>query len=399
MSRFADIQAYPFAPADRLSVDPRLREIGARTPVLRVRLAYGGDAWLVTRHADVKTVLADPRFSRAATVGKDVPRTTAVGPAATSILSLDPPEHSRLRRLVAKAFTVRRVELLRPAAQRIVDGLLDTMMDAGAPADLSEALCWPLPITIICELLGVPLGDREQFQSWTDRLMVVSGDPSDAVAARDELSAYIAWLIARRRAEPTDDLLGALVEARDNEDRLSEDELVSIGITLLFAGHETTANQAGNFVYTLLANRDYWQELVADPDLVPAAVEELSRIVPLGASAGFTRIVTEDLTLGGQQLRAGDAVVVETASANRDTAVFGEPDEIDFHRGDNPHVAFGHGAHHCLGAQLARMELQIVLATLVRRLPGLRLAVAPEDVAWRTDRLVRGVTALPVTWA
>lgn len=393
-----EVPAYPFTAADQLRVDPRLAEVRAHHPVLRVRLAYGGDAWLVTRYADVKTVLADVRFSRAATVGKDVARTTAIGPAPTSIISLDPPEHSRLRRLVAKAFTGRRIELLRPSAQQIVDELLTTMIDAGPPADIAEALCWPLPITIICELLGVPFEDRGQFQTWTDRLLVLSGDPSESNTARDELGAYIAALIARRRAHPSDDLLGALVDARDNEDRLSEEELVSIGITILFAGHETTANQAGNFIYTLLANRAYWNELVADPNLVPAAIEELSRITPLAASAGFTRLVTEDLELGGQHLRAADAVVVEATAANRDAAVFTDPDDIDFHRADNPHIAFGHGAHHCLGAQLARMELQTVIATLVRRLPTLRLATAPDAVHWRADRLVRGVTELPVSW-
>ncbi|HJP79324.1 MAG TPA: cytochrome P450 [Pseudonocardiaceae bacterium] len=395
---YDEVPAYPFTAADQLQVDPRLAEVRAQRPVLRVRLAYGGDAWLVTRYADVKTVLADPRFSRAATVGKDVARTTAMGPAPTSILSLDPPEHSRLRRLVAKAFTGRRIELLRPSAQRIVDDLLTTMIDTGPPADIAEALCWPLPITIICELLGVPVDDRGQFQTWTDRLLVLSGDPGESSTAREELGAYIAALIARRRTDPSDDLLGALVDARDNEDRLSEEELVSIGITILFAGHETTANQAGNFIYTLLANRAYWNELVADPNLVPAAIEELSRITPLAASAGFTRLVTEDLELSGQHLRAGDAVVVEATAANRDAAVFADPEDIDFHRADNPHIAFGHGAHHCLGAQLARMELQTVIATLVRRLPTLRLATAPDAVHWRADHLVRGVTALPVAW-
>jgi cytochrome P450 len=393
-----DVQEFPFAPADRLNVDPRFTKLRAERPVLRVRLAYGGDAWLVTRHADAKTVLADPRFSRAATVGKDVPRTTAAGPAPASILSFDPPEHTRLRRLLAKAFTVRRVEALRPSAQRIVDDLLDAVLAAGAPADLSAALCWPLPITIICELLGVPFDDQEQFRSWTDLLLVLSGDPSQTQTARDELSDYIVGLIARRRTEPSDDLLGTLVSARDDQDRLSEEELVSIAIDVLVGGHETTAHQNGNFVYTLLANRGYWDELIANPALVPVAVEELLRIVPLNASAGFTRIVTEDVELGGQLLRAGDAVVIQTGSANRDEAVFGRPDELDFHRADNPHLAFGYGAHHCIGAQLSRMELQTVLATLVRRVPTLRLATTPDEVTWRTDRLVRGVTALPVTW-
>jgi cytochrome P450 len=279
-----------------------------------------------------------------------------------------------------------------------VDDLLDTMTAGGPPADISESLCWLLPITVICELLGVPLADRDRFRNWTNHFLVLTGDPADTVEARDRLKDYFAGLIAHCRVEPTNDLLGELVQVRDNDDRLSERELLNLGIGLLFAGHETTANQIGNFLYTLLTNRGYWDELVADAGLVPAAVEELSRIIPLGASAGFTRIATEDLELGGQRIKAGEAVVVETASANRDTEVFDHPDDIDFHRAENPHLAFGHGLHHCLGAQLARMEMQTAITTLVRRLPSLRLAVAAEDVPWRTDRLIRGPIRLPVTW-
>ncbi|MFF2960269.1 cytochrome P450 [Streptomyces sp. NPDC057963] len=391
------VRAYPFGPVDRLNVDPRLAEICGEQPVLRVSLPYGGDAWLVTRHADVKTVLADPRFSRAAAVGEDVPRTVAVGLPSTSMLSMDPPEHSRLRRRVANSFTLRRVEALRPRVQQMVDGLLDTMIAAGPSADLTKALTWPLPITVICELLGVPVADRDRFNVWVDGLLMLS-DPDQAAQARGHLNDYLAGLVALRRTAPTDDLLGELVAVQDEEDRLGEEELVSLGVSLLSAGQEATANQLGNFVYTLLTNPDLWQELVADPGLVPDAVEELSRIIPISASAGFTRIATEDVELGGQTVRAGDAVVAELGMANRDPEVFDHPEEIDFHRGYIPHVTFGHGVHHCLGAQLARLELRIVLESLIRRLPGLRLAVPADQMSWRTDRLIRGVDALPVSW-
>ncbi|MFI5771185.1 cytochrome P450 [Streptomyces sp. NPDC051658] len=392
------VRAYPFGPApDRLDVDPRLVEICGEQPVLRVTLPFGGDAWLVTRHADVKTVLADARFSRAAAVGDDVPRTVAVGLPRTSMLSMDPPEHSRLRRRVANAFTVRRVETLRPRIQEIVHGLLDTMVAGGPPADLTQALTWPLPITVICELLGVPTADRDRFTVWVDGLLMLS-DPDRAAQARGHLGDYLTGLIALRRADPTDDLLGELVAVRDEEDRLREEDLVSLGVSLLSAGQEATANQIGNFVYTLLTHPGLWRELAADPALIPDAVEELSRFIPISATAGFTRIATEDLELSGQLIRTGDAVVAELGLANRDPEVFDHPDEIDFHRGTVPHVTFGHGVHHCLGAQLARTELRVVLETLIDRLPGLRLAVPADRLSWRTERLIRGVAALPVSW-
>jgi cytochrome P450 RapN len=392
---------YPFSPADRLDLDPAYERLRAEQAPIRVRMPYGGEAWLAIRHEDVRTVLADPRFSRAATVGQDVPRTQPLIQHDSSILGMDPPEHSRLRKLVAKAFTARHVEALRPRVQQIIDELIDTMVAAGPPADLAESLAWPLPITVICELLGVPFADRDRFRAWTDLTLAVDGPDvttEQIQDARTNLYSYLAGLIAQRRVEPTDDLLGQLVLARDEGDRLSEQELVMFGVTLLVAGHETTANQTGNFVYTLLRDRRLWESLVADPELVPAAVEELMRFIPLGASAAFARIATDDIQLGKQLVKAGEAVLVQIGSANRDESVFERPDEIDFHRPENPHVAFGHGVHHCLGAPLARLELRMAVGTLVRRLPQLRLAVSEQDVPWRENRLVRGVLALPVAW-
>jgi cytochrome P450 RapN len=391
--------AYPFGPLQRLDLDPAYARLRAEQSPVRVRMPYGGDAWLALRHEDVRTVLADQRFSRAETVGQDVPRNMPLIQHDPSILGMDPPEHTRLRKLVAKAFTARHVEALRPRVQEIIDGLLDEMIAAGSPADLAESLSWPLPITVICELLGVPVADRDRFREWTDLMLAMDGvDPTKIIDARTNMNAYLAELIAERRVASTDDLLGQLVHARDDGERLSEQELVVFGVTLLVAGHETTANQTGNFVYTLLHEHRLWDSLVADPDLVPAAVEELLRFIPLGASASFARIAREDVELGGQLVKAGDAVLVQLAAANRDETVFERPDEIDFGRAENPHVAFGHGVHHCLGAPLARLELRMAVGTLVRRLPGLHLAVPADGVPWRQDRLVRGVRALPVAW-
>jgi cytochrome P450 RapN len=389
---------YPFGPPEGLNLNPTYARLRTE-PLVKVEMPYGGEAWLATRYEDVKLVLADQRFSRAAAVGQDVPRVMPPIEQETSILSMDPPEHSRLRKLVAKAFTARHIERLRPRTQAIIDELLDQMIAAGSPGDLTESLAWPLPLTVICELLGVPVEDRDKFRVWTDQLLSLAGaEIEQTEQARANLDAYLAELIARRRVEPTDDLLGQLVVARDEGDRLSEAELVTFGVTLLVAGHETTANQTGNFVYLLLTQPELWQQLVADPDLVPSAVEELTRFVPLGSSAAFSRIATEDLEIGGQLVHKGESVVVQIASANRDDAVFDRPDEIDLTREQNPHVGFGHGVHHCLGAPLARLELQLAVGTLVRRLPGLRLAVPADDVAWRVNRLVRGVRALPVAW-
>lgn len=390
-------RSYPFGPITRLDLDPTLRELCGEQPVLRVRLPFGGDGWLVTKYADVRTVLADARFSRAAAVGDHVPRTVALGLPRGSMLSMDPPHHTRLRRRVTNAFTTRRIKELRPRIREIVGGLIDEMTAKGSPADLTTALTWPLPIIVICELLGVPLTDRERFGEWVDGLLMLA-DPEGAARAREQLDEYLAGLIAQRRVSPTADLLGDLVAKDDPDDPLTEEELVGLGVSLLSAGQEATANQIGNFVYTLLTRPAFWDQLIAEPALLPDAVEELFRFIPNSATAGFTRIATEDVELSGQLIRAGDAVVAELGMANHDPEVFERPDELDFHRKRIPHLTFGHGFHHCLGAQLARTELRIALEILLERLPGLRLAVPADQLAWRTERLVRGVAALPVTW-
>jgi cytochrome P450 len=392
-------RAYPFSEADRLRLDPTYEELRRSEPVARVRLPHGGDGWLATRYADVKTVLSDPRFSRAATVGADVPRTMPLVSRDSNILTMDPPDHTRLRRLVAKAFTARRTEMLRPRAEKIVGDLLDAVEAQGPSADLIEALALPLPITVICEMLGVPVEDRVDFRRWSDKALAITAfTPEEIVAAVDDLRHYIAGLVAQRREHPTDDVLGTLVQARDEGDRLTEAELVNFGVTLLVAGHETTANQIGNFVYTLLTEPEHLAALRATPDLVPAAVEELLRIVPLGGAAGFARIATEDVEIGGVTVSAGDAVLVSMPSANRDDAVFTRPELIDLHREVNPHIAFGHGVHHCVGAQLARMELQVALTGLIQRFPGLELAAPVEEIVFKQGRLVRGLASLPVRW-
>jgi cytochrome P450 len=393
------VRGYPFNPADGLRLDPLYAQLRRTEPLTKVRLPFGEEAWLATRYQDVKVVLGDPRFSRAASIGRDEPRTTPRIPD-TGLLAMDPPEHARLRGLVARAFTARRVESLRPRTREIANQLVDRMVAVGPPVDLVKAYADPLPTTVICELLGVPEPDREQFSTWTEAIISTTSLSIERIEEYlANMHSYIGDLAAIKRKDPGDDLLSAMVAARDADtDRLTEQELVQLAAGLLAAGQETTVSQVPNFVYVLLTNPDRWFELCADPELAPAAVEELMRFVPLGVAAAFPRYATEDVELGGVTVRAGDPVLPALHSANRDGDVFDDPDAVDFHRRGRSHFGFGHGAHHCLGAQLARMELQVALETLATRLPELRLAVPEPELVWKQGMLVRGPQALPVSW-
>ena len=389
---------FPFSEPNRLDLDPLVAHVRAAEPLCRVQLPHGEPAWLLTRYADARTALGDPRFSRAAALDRDEPRSWHRGPAG-GIADLDPPEHTRLRGLAAKAFTTRRVEELRPRARAIADGLVDAMLDRGAPADLVEDFALPLPITVICELLGVPYDDRVDFRDWTDAFVSTSGlTPEQAAERMGRMREYMAGLIARRRETATDDLLGALVTARDEEDRLSEGELLSLAVGLLVAGFETTATQIPNSVYVLLTHPEQLAALRADPGLMPNAVEELMRYVPLFASVVRARYATEDVALTGGTVHAGEPVVVYLAAATRDESVYPDPDRLDLARREAPNIGFGYGPHHCLGAALARMELRVALETLLTRLPGLRFAESEQDVAWKSGTGVHGPRHLPVRW-
>lgn len=386
---------YPFNDPGSLGLHDAYRAAQRQPGLIRVRLPHGEPAWLATRYADARFVLGDPRFSRAAAQHHDAPRMRA-GQTDGGILSMDPPEHTRLRRLVATAFTVRRVEALRPRAREIAEELVDAMVAAGPPADLVDAFALPLPVAVICELLGVPVEDRPRFRVWSDDALSTSRlSAEEFTASRQELRTYMAGLIAHRRAEPADDLMTALVAARDEHDRLSERELVDLCGGLLVAGHETTASQIPNFVLTLLEHPAQLARLRDDPALLAGAVEELTRFVPLGAGAGFPRYATEDVEVGGTLVRADEPVIVAVGAANRDALRFDDADELRIDRPAAPHIGFGHGVHHCVGAALARMELQEALRVLLARLPDLRLA---GDVVWKSEMLVRGAVAMPVGW-
>ncbi|MFE1951203.1 cytochrome P450 [Streptomyces sp. NPDC059524] len=396
--------AFPFESDPGLPLDvpaefTRLRE---QCPVQRVALPYGGEGHLVSRYADVKQVLSDRRLSRAATVGLDVPRTVREVTAPGHLLAMDPPEHTRLRRLVASAFTERAVQRWRPRVQEIVDGLiagLRAQAADGGPVDLVAHFSMPLPMTVICELLGVPPKDRHYFRRVAE-VAFSNGSASSEEMQKvgEEFGTYLFGHIGRLRDNPGDDLMSQMIAARDeDEDRLTEAELISLAGTILLAGYETTAAELSNFVYTLLT-QDRWTWLAAHPEHLDSAVEELLRYIALGGGDVLPRLTTEDVEIGGTLLAAGESVIAAMISANRDADIFDNPDELDLERAHNPHLAFGHGPHHCTGAQLARLELRLALSSLLKAFPDLRLATTATDVPWREGSLVRGPVELLLHW-
>jgi cytochrome P450 len=382
-----------------ISVSEQYHVLQREEPMSRVQMPFGEPAWLATKYADVKLVTTDPRFSRELAQGLDQPRMRRQQ-MGDGIMGMDPPDHSRLRRLVAKAFTARRLEQMREGVEELVNRLLDDMQAHGDSADLVEEFARPLPVTVICDLLGVPKEDHKIFREWTQALVsdaTAKGDVLDVYG--DQLDDYVAGLVAQRREEPTDDLLGALVYARDAGDKLTENELISIaGAGLLTGGVETVSTALPSFIFTLLTNPELLEQLRADPVLMPTAIEELLRYVPINTAAMFARYATEDIRFGDVVVRAGDPVLPALHAANRDPEVFADPDRIDLTRKPNPHVAFGHGPHHCIGAQLARLELQEALKAILARFPDLRLADGREGVKWEYGVIVRGPSLLRIAW-
>jgi cytochrome P450 len=394
------VREFPTVTEQSLDPDPLLAELLREEPVAKVQLPFGEPCWLVTRYDDVRLVLSDPRFSRAQTIDKDVGRTQAMLPIADSILGMDPPDHTRIRRLVSSAFTARRVARLRDRTQEVVESLLDEMERVGPPVDLVEMLALPLPIAMICELLGVPFEDRVQFRGWADIFMTSSGYTiEELLDAHAQICGYLAGMVEQRRQAPTDDLLGALVVARDEGDeRITEPELISLALAILVAGYETTASQLGKFMLCLFQHPDQLAMLRAEPDRIPDAVEELMRLIPLSSGASLAYLATEDIDIGGVTIKAGEAVVASTASANRDPRVYAEPERLDVTRHGPAQLGFGHGAHYCIGAHLARLELQLAIASLLARFPELRLAVPADQVLWKDGSSVWGLETLPIAF-
>ncbi|WP_055484149.1 cytochrome P450 [Streptomyces sp. WMMB 322] len=385
----------PFSPPAEYE---RMRE---REPVSRVALPGGRTAWALTRHEDVRAMLADPRFSSDRTrPGFPVLVEGQQQLAARfrlSLISMDPPEHGQARRAVVGEFTVKRMAALRPRIQQIVDEHVDALLAGPRPADLVRALSLPVPSLVICELLGVPYADHEFFQSRSARLLRRTEPMAGREQARDELRTYLDELITAKEQDPTDDLLGRQVLKQRETGRGDHADLVSLAVLLLIAGHETTANMISLGTLALLENPGERARLGEDPDAVADAVEELLRYFSI-VDAVTSRVATEDAEIGGVLIRAGEGVLGLGSSANHDPAVFARPGELDVGRGDRHHVAFGYGAHQCLGQNLARMELQLVYETLFRRVPGLRLAVPVDELPFKDDSTVYGLHELPVTW-
>lgn len=398
-----DTPRIPFAP-NSLPYEPApdLRDLATKCPVTRVRLPDDSTAWLVTGYNEAREMLIDPRYSRALVFTDDRPRRGIDIIAVDGLLSKDPPEHSRLRKLVAGAFTERRIQALRPRVTEIVDELIDALRASPRPADLVRSFSLALPARVICLLLGVPAGDVDKFHGWSNAMF---GDWSRSPGAINEayaaMETYMSELIAGKREAPGDDLIDVLISARDAEDKLSEVELVHFCIGLLAAGHETTANMINMSFVTLCEHPDQLARLRADPGLIPGAVEEFMRYVTIGGRGnigGPRRITREEVCLGGVRIPAGESVIHMTPAANRDSAVFDDPDRFDVTRPPQSHLGFGAGAHHCLGAQLARMELQEAYRGLLTRLPGLRMTIPVADLQFREGQSIASMRELPVTW-
>ncbi|MGD0556370.1 MAG: cytochrome P450 [Streptosporangiaceae bacterium] len=381
---------------------PLYSALREQTPVSRVRMPGGTETWLVTRYEDVRAALADPRLHKDYRELDELNPDSGLRPTSSidamrwSMLTRDPPDHTRLRRLVNKAFTPRRTDALRPRIADITAALLDAMEDAGPDVDLLESLAFPLPVTVICEMLGIPPDDRENFREWTQILIGTPGVAEDVfTAASTAMFEYILRLLAGKRGAPADDLLSALIQARDEDDRLDESELLSNVFLLLVAGHDTTVNLIGTGTLALLTHPAELARLRDDPALLPQAVEELLRFASPVNHATY-RFASQDVPIGGTVIPRGDLVLIALSSANHDPGQFPQPDTLDLSRDPSGHVAFGHGIHYCVGAPLARIEGQIAFGALLERFPGIELAVPPESLRFRPGTLIRGLESLPV---
>lgn len=385
----------------------RLREEGPVTPVV---LPHGDRVWLVTRYGDVRAALADPRLHKdwaGKLTAPDWTPDAVTGYLSMHLLNADPPDHTRLRKLVSRAFTARRVAGLRPRVEAITADLLDALDARFAllketgdqeAVDLIEALAFPLPVTVICELLGVPVGDREKFGEWSHAMVDSAGEPGAFRAAGTAMFYYFTELVAAKRAHPADDMISALVETRDTDDSLTERELIAMLFLLLVAGHETTTNLIASGVLALLTNPSQLDRLRSDPSLLPGAVEELLRFVnPLNHATD--RFTLEPVEIGGVTIPAREWVLCVTSSANLDPARFPDAERLDVARDAGGHLAFGHGIHYCLGAPLARLEGEVAFGALLSRFPSLSLAAEASSLRWRPSSLIHGLEKLPVRLA
>lgn len=396
----------PYAP--EYVADPHAFFAGLRGsgPVHRFAMPDGRAMWLVTGYDCAEAALADPRLvkePRNACSHEELAQMPAIAEETrfmrSNLIYRDPPNHTRLRRLVSKAFTPRMIEQLRPRVQAIADALLDAV-DGRGEMDLIGDYAFPLPITVIAEMLGVPSADQDQFRAWSNVLLTaIAPQPMgpEVVAAAQELRQYLDSRIEERRRTPTEDLITGLIQAEEGGDKLTKEELHGMVYLLLIAGYETTVNLIGNGMLALLQQPDQLARLRSNPALLPTAIEELLRFcAPVMMST--LRYAAEDLSLGGLVIPKGEMVFIVIGAANRDPARFGSPDLLDITRSDNRHLAFGHGIHFCLGAPLARVEAEIAFETLLRRMPNIRLGAGTRPLHWRPSLILRGLLELQVVF-
>ncbi|MER6187534.1 cytochrome P450 [Streptomyces sp. NPDC001652] len=395
------VPEFPMPRAARCPFDPPpgLKELQDQGPLAKVRLWDGSEPWLVTRYAEQRALLGDARVSSDIDRPGFPPKASSEGgEGKLSFIMMDDPEHARLRRLVTSPFAIRKVEALRPAVQRIVDGLIDDLLAGPQPVDLVEAFALPIPSLVICELLGVPYEDHEMFQSHTKTMVSSAATPEQRGVATREIAGYLATMIGKRLAEPRDDLLSSIA-GRITTGELDHQQATEMALLLLIAGHETTANMIALGTAALLEHPDQLALLREsdDPKLVASAVEELLRYLNI-THQGRRRAVTEDIEIAGEVIKAGEGIIMVNEIGNRDPEAFEDPDRLDITRDARRHVAFGFGIHQCLGQPLARMELQVVYGTLYQRIPTLRLACDIQDVKFKHDAFIYGVHELPVAW-
>ncbi|TQC46125.1 cytochrome P450 [Rhodococcus sp. WS4] len=376
----------PFAPNDKYQSfsDDNLQKVDFK----------GTPGWLVTGYNNVRTVLADPRMS---VRGIDDSSRGDDGEQAVPgfFVAMDPPQHDDLRRILAKEFTPRRMAAMRPTIERIANDLIDEILKSDEPVDIIDALALPLPSLVICELLGVPYDRHDFFQERTRAVLAAGSTPEQVGAAIGDVMTYLAELVTIKQANPGDDLVSLLVKHIESGD-LGVIDVAGMSTFLLMAGHETTGNMIGLGLFALLEHPDQLAELREDPELMPQAVEELLRHLDIIGS--LPRTATEDLEVEGQRIAKGELLMFSTEAGNRDPSVFDEPDRLDFHRDASRHLTFGHGIHTCLGAPLARLELQVVYSLLLERIPSLRLAVPASDIKLKNDARIFGVHELPIMW-
>ncbi|MFG3127189.1 cytochrome P450 [Streptomyces tendae] len=392
------VRDWPALDLDGPEFDPVLAELMREGPLTRVRLPHGeGWAWLATRYDDVKAITNDPRFGRAEVTTRQITRLAPhFKPRPGSLAFADQPDHNRLRRAVAGAFTVGATKRLRPRAQEILDGLVDGILAEGPPADLVERVLEPFPIAVVSEVMGVPAADRERVHSWTRQIISTSGGAEAAERAKQGLYGWITETVRARAGSEGGDvysMLGAAV----GRGEVGETDAVGLAGPLQIGGEAVTHN-VGQMLYLLLTRPELMARMRERPETRGTALDELLRWISHRTSVGLARIALEDVEVHGTCIAAGDPVYVSYLAANRDPDVFPDPDRIDLDREPNPHLAYGNGHHFCTGAVLARMQTELLVDTLLERLPGLRLAVPADQVAWRRKTMIRGPRTLPCIW-